>query len=101
LITVRGGPGQRVTYDLSLFGLVGGAAGGTLRTWVTDADPGGVIGRQYQRGADPIVDDKNFTRLASDSLREFGRRTHRFVGSVVAGGADHEVDLTRFDGQGR
>ncbi|GIH15075.1 glycoside hydrolase [Rugosimonospora africana] len=61
LVTVRGGAGQRVTYDLSRFSSVGGAAGATVRTWTTDADPNGAIGRQYQRGADLTLNGKSFT----------------------------------------
>jgi galactan endo-1,6-beta-galactosidase len=63
LVTVRGGAGQRVTYDLSRCSTVTGAAGGTVRAWVTDADPGGTIGRQYQRVADLTLADKAFTAI--------------------------------------
>ncbi|GAA2583558.1 glycoside hydrolase [Actinomadura fulvescens] len=61
LVTVRGDTFQRVTYDLSLFATVGGAAGGTVRRWTTDADSGGVIGRQYAREGDVKLTDKSLT----------------------------------------
>jgi galactan endo-1,6-beta-galactosidase len=43
LVTVCGDSPRRITYDLSRFATVGGG----IRSWVTDADPAGHIGRQY------------------------------------------------------
>jgi galactan endo-1,6-beta-galactosidase len=60
LVTVRGDSAQRITYDLSGFTSVGGAAGGSIRSWVTDANPNGTIGRQYVSGAALKLNGKQF-----------------------------------------
>lgn len=43
LVTVNGGTAQQISYDLSRFATVGGP----VRGWITDANPNGVVGRQY------------------------------------------------------
>lgn len=54
LVTVCGDTPQRVTYDLTRFTLVGGG----VRSWITDADPAGNIGRQYLPVADLTLEGK-------------------------------------------
>jgi galactan endo-1,6-beta-galactosidase len=60
LVTVRGDTAQQITYDLSRFSTVGGAAGGRIRSWTTDANPNGTIGRQYVTGT-TYLNGKQFT----------------------------------------
>jgi hypothetical protein len=61
LVTVRGDSPQRITYDLSKFTTVGGASGGKVRAWLTDAKPNGTIGRQYLRVADLALSGKQLS----------------------------------------
>jgi galactan endo-1,6-beta-galactosidase len=57
LVTVRSKTSQQITYDLSRFRTVGA----TARRWVTDADPGYRIGRQYVRAPDVPLHGKQLT----------------------------------------
>jgi galactan endo-1,6-beta-galactosidase len=61
LVTVCGDSPQRITYDLSRFAMAGEASGGVVRRWITDADPGGAIGRQYVAGAAVPLTDMRIT----------------------------------------
>jgi galactan endo-1,6-beta-galactosidase len=60
LVTVRGETQQRITYDLSRFTTVGGAAGGIVRRWTTDANPVSVD-RQYVAHSDVRLSGKGFS----------------------------------------
>ncbi|MEN3615432.1 hypothetical protein AAH979_38780 [Plantactinospora sp. ZYX-F-223] len=61
LVTVCGDSPQRITYDLSRFATAGGAAGGVVRDWTTDANPDGSTGRQYVAGRSTRLDGMRLT----------------------------------------
>jgi galactan endo-1,6-beta-galactosidase len=56
LVTTNYSSAQRISYDLSAFGTVGGAAGGLVRRWTTQT--GG--GDTYAQHDDTFLDGKQF-----------------------------------------